>query len=915
MEFTRQNAPISDKKFASLERMRTNVLEKARERGLKIEKKINNHFNELLKKEKRKVIGKEAKSAARQFQRRRKQTEANVRKAIRDTKKWKTDIAKEEKRRRKEVTDWKAEAQKWKKETQRLRRNAKVRERRAEENRRIAEGKWRGKKKFARLQLKVGDKLSKIWEKPREILKPILAKHAIKGKVKKYVITPNGNYDPAYFLTITEDEVKTLINSETEPRNVRMSLACEMVKSDPKTGEEVTAIPHFGSKNHKLIGTDDTEETQSIMKEKMLKSFSEYQKEGSGWRLRRVVQLEIYIGEFRPLKGKKHEPLPKSIASKKAIINMKNDDDKCFKWAVTRALNPVDKNSERISKELRRQSEELNWEGIEFPTPIDDIKKFEKNNNNIGINVFSADENHRVYPLRVSGETNPVRLFLWRNHYSVVKDMSKLAGSQISKNEHRKYICDRCLNAFGSDELLEKHLELCSNNDYQRHEYPKPGSTTKFENYERIQEFPIVIYADFECYIKKLDAKEQKPNESSTTQYQKHNPSGLCYYVKCFDNSIYRPKLVHHTQQYEGEDITKKFVDLLEEETRDIHNKFKFKEPVRMTSRDTKNYEEATTCYACKEEFTLKDYKVNDHCHYTGKYRGAAHNSCNLRMRQPKFIPVLFHNLEGYDAHLFIKNLGVSSGDIKCIPKTEEKYISFTKEVVVDTFKNKDGKEKKVKRELRFLDSFKFMASSLDKLTKGLGKDDFENLDLMTSHYTTEQREILKQKGVYPYEHMNGLDRLEETSLPPKSRFFSSLTNEDISDTDYERAQNAWNTFGMKTMRNYHDLYLKTDVLLLTDIMENFRKVCRANYGLDPLWYYTAPGLAWDAILKLTKVELELISDPDMYLFIERGIRGGISTITKRHAIANNKYISLGPVYEFVCDSFRTGNLNCFRVK
>ncbi|CAB3999672.1 Hypothetical predicted protein, partial [Paramuricea clavata] len=235
-----------DKKLASIERMRANVLEKARERGLKIEGKINNHFNKLLKKEKRKAIGKEVKSAARQFQRRRRQTDANARKEIRDAKKWKSDIVKEEKRRRKEVTDWKAEAQKWKKETQRLRRNAKAHERRAEENRRIAEGKWKGKKKFATLQLKVGNKLSKIWKKTSKILKPILAKHAIKKKVKKYVITPNGNYDPSYFLTITEDEVKTLINSETEPRNVRMSLACKMVRSDPKTGEEVSTIAHFG---------------------------------------------------------------------------------------------------------------------------------------------------------------------------------------------------------------------------------------------------------------------------------------------------------------------------------------------------------------------------------------------------------------------------------------------------------------------------------------------------------------------------------------------------------------------------------------------------------------------------------------------------------------------------------------------
>jgi hypothetical protein len=670
--------PISDKKFASIERMRTNVLEKAQERGLKIEGKINNHFDELLKKEKRKVIGKEVKSAARQFQRRRRQTEANARKEIRDAKKWKSDIVKEEKRRRKEVNDWKAEAQKWKKETQRLRRNKRSRERRAEENRRIAEGKWKGKKKFARLQLKMGDKLSKIWEKPREILKPILAKHAIKKKVKKYVITPNGNYDPAYFLTITEDEVKTLINSETEPRNVRISLACEMVRSDPKTGEEVSTIAHFGSKNHKLIGTDDTEETQSIMREKMLKSFSEYQRRGSGWRLRRVTQLEIHIGEFRPLRGKKHEPLPKSIASKKAIINMKNDDDECFKWAVTRALNLTDTHPERISKELKRQSEELDWEETEFATPIDNIKKFEKNNN-IYVNVFSADESLKVYPLRVSGKTDPIRLFLWKNHYSVVKDMSKLVGSQISKNEHKKYICDRCLNAFGSNELLEKHLELCSNNDYQRHEYPKPGSTTKFENYKKTQEFPITIYADFECYIRKLIAEEQSLDKSSTTQYQKHNPSGFCYYIKCFDDSIYKPKLVHYTQQHEGEDITKKFVDMLVEEIKDIYNRLKTPVPINMTSKDTDNYNLSTQCYACGGEFTEMDYKVNDHCHYTGKYRGAAHNSCNLKMKQPKSIPVLFHNLEGYDAHLFIKNLGVSSGDIKCIPKTEEKYISFTK--------------------------------------------------------------------------------------------------------------------------------------------------------------------------------------------------------------------------------------------
>jgi hypothetical protein len=235
----------------------------------------------------------------------------------------------------------------------------------------------------------------------------------------------------------------------------------------------------------------------------------------------------------------------------------------------------------------------------------------------------------------------------------------------------------------------------------------------------------------------------------------------------------------------------------------------------------------------------------------------------------------------------------------------EEKYISFTKEIEVNEFRGKHGKKKKVKREQRFMDSFKFMASSLGKLVKGLGKNDFRNLDLMSTCYTKKQKELLKQKGVYPYEYMDGFDKFGKASLKPKSKFFSKLNNEDISDSDNKRAQNVWNVFSMKTMRDCHDLYLKTDVLLLADVMENFRKVSKTNYGLDPLWYYTAPGLAWDSALKLTEVELELISDPDMYLFIEKGIRGGISTITKRHARANNKYTGLSKIPECVIQCLR----------
>ena len=248
----------------------------------------------------------------------------------------------------------------------------------------------------------------------------------------------------------------------------------------------------------------------------------------------------------------------------------------------------------------------------------------------------------------------------------------------------------------------------------------------------------------------------------------------------------------------------------------------------------------------------------------------------------------MFHNLSGYDSHLFIKNLGFSEGNIDCIPYNEERYISFTKRIQVDSYINKKGETIALHHQKRFIDSFKFMATSLDNLVNNLPKDDFNNLK---RHYTGEKFNLLTRKGVYPYEYMDSLEKLKETKLPPKESFYSRLNDEDISDEDYQHAIKVWKTFGMKTLQDYHDLYNEADVLLLADVFENFRDNCIKNYKLDPGHYYTAPGLAWDAALKVTKVELELLSDIDMLLMVEKGIRGGVSMISNRYGKANNKYM------------------------
>ena len=248
---------------------------------------------------------------------------------------------------------------------------------------------------------------------------------------------------------------------------------------------------------------------------------------------------------------------------------------------------------------------------------------------------------------------------------------------------------------------------------------------------------------------------------------------------------------------------------------------------------------------------------------------------------------MIFHNPSGYDAHLFVKNLGKSEGDIKCIPNNEEKYISFSKEIVVGEYENKKGEKVKIKHEIRFLDSFKFMASSLESLVGNLGLEKLEE----TRKEFGEKVELLSRKGIYPYDYMNSIKKFSEEKLPPKEVFYSKLNDCEVSDGNFDHAQRIWKEFEVKNLGEYHDLYLKSDVLLLAGVFEEFRNVCLENYSLDPAWYYTSPGLSWDALLKHSRVSLELLTDPDMLLLFEKGIRGGISMIPNRFGKANNKYM------------------------
>ena len=358
---------------------------------------------------------------------------------------------------------------------------------------------------------------------------------------------------------------------------------------------------------------------------------------------------------------------------------------------------------------------------------------------------------------------------------------------------------------------------------------------------------PFVIYADFETINKKkyqcnycselFDNEIFKCNCKNnkiikTKKYQELVPCGFSFYV----HSVI-PEIKFPVELYRGSDAAKVFCKKIQECTREIYKIInKTNKRMEITEKEQENFNSATECYICKKE--LNNDKVRDHCHLTGKYRGPAHNNCNLNLKEKiNFIPIFFHNLAGFDSHLFIRELAESEGYIECLAKYKEDFISFTKKVRVDENvvkdDNGDSRYNSVYFNLRFLDSFKFMASSLDSLSKNL------NEFLICKSNGLQHRHL--KKGIYPYDYMDSFNRFEETENPPKEAYYSILNNQEITDENYKHSIKIWKEDNIKNLGENHDLYLKIDVLLLAEIFENFRNVYLKHYELDPAHYYTSP--------------------------------------------------------------------------
>ena len=715
---------------------------------------------------------------------------------------------------------------------------------------------------------------------------------ALKGYTKSYEISIKNNKDPLAQMQNTrkaiEHRVITLLN---EMKGLKYVETLKVTFNKMSDGETVIKNAYFNSTPQTIINQMEINEALQMSKQQILNKIAQWISEGSGWTIQSVDSHYLNIVKYKPMKGSSYIQLPYELRnSAKGLINMKNEDNECFRWCHIRHLNQQEKYPQRIKKTDKQYVEKLDYSNIEFPVNVKHYNKIEKQNS-ININVFGY-ENKEPYPIYVSKEKyeNHMELLLVtkdeNKHYVLIKDFNKFMYNQ-TKHKERKHFCMYCLQCFSSERVLNNHKENCIQvNGQEAIKMPdKDNNILKFNNFHKQQPVPFVIYADFEAITEKVQGCQPDSNKSYTEAYQRHTDCGYGYKVVC----CYDDKYTKPIQIYRGEKAVYKFMENMLEEVKYCKKAMKkhFDKPLRMTKEDEDEFKKITKCHICDKKYTEKDIRVRDHCHITGKYRGSAHQECNLKLRinpEEIKIPVIFHNLRGYDSHFIMQEIGAivkkhaytKNGkeikmDINAIPNNMEKYMAFM-----------------LGNHLTFIDSFQFMSSSLDKLVSNLPA---EALKYTNKRFQKEKFNLMTRKGVYPYDYMDSFEKFNKTELPTKEEFYSILNNEHITDEDYSHAQNVWTTFKLQTMGEYHNLYLKSDILLLADVFENFRKTCLQYYKLDPCHYFTSPGLSWDSMLKMTNIKLELMTDIDMFQFIEKGMRGGISYIANRYGKANNKYM------------------------
>ena len=412
--------------------------------------------------------------------------------------------------------------------------------------------------------------------------------------------------DVETFFARTRKFLIDLLNKETMNRAVR-SQATTWIRFVRDEVEQVGLA--FNSRMMTVYSLNDKNEIVTAMIEHMAQQIENPALRNSKFVFDRVFHMDIDFHRLNLTRGSSYVPLPDWLMKKKAMINPKNSDRECFKWAVIAVMNweEIGNNPERVSK-LRRYEREFDWNGLEFPLSFRDINKFERNNE-IGVNILAV-EHRKIYICRKGRDYNRiVNLMLIadivnpnKKHYVAVKSLSRLLSKQNSEHKEAQHFCINCLNGFESERIRDEHYEYCRSKDSVRVEMPTKNPIVKYADGQYQFKVPFVIYADFESILVPVSGAPNNPEMSSTRGINVHQPSGWCMYSKLAYGKVTNP-----LKQYRGRDCVSKFCETIIAEAKRLYKSAPKKPMDKLTKKQHAEFVTAKECHICFKKFSPKD--------------------------------------------------------------------------------------------------------------------------------------------------------------------------------------------------------------------------------------------------------------------------------------------------------------------
>lgn len=701
--------------------------------------------------------------------------------------------------------------------------------------------------------------------------------------------------------------VKTIRYETAKKSSIRVSLILTanmaMIDGDGKCITEATNF--FRGKSFIVNNYTMKQLYPSVnqSKKEIAYNIEQFSLNGSNWIFNYPICIDIQVSQTKPLAGGAKSV--KDIVNSSFLLEIEpisKTDNFCFLYAIAAGLwrNIMSKKDKKKgSAYLKLIKKFMNIDGLTFPLDVTAIPQFCEQNPKLDlkINVLFMTYCEEIFPLKsnIGSGQNVVNLLLVQTmhhgdpsyHFVMIEDVNKFLRKKYRSETgdlsyKKEYFCLSCFQSFSSQSVLDKHKELNCEHLEKREVAPQPGENiVRFEKHQHKFKEDLVGYLDFECVVPPTgntcsvcNSLRCKCDSSSTILTQEHLPIAYSFIL------VDKEKNVVFEKNYCGKNAAKHFLQMLIEEEEEWIEEYLEKnvEMETLTEEEEEVFNNSNVCHICDGKIHSYQEKCRDHNHKNGKFIAAAHRVCNLQRQSQKKIKIFLHNASKYDMHLLVKALDYRRiHNLRVLPYNSEHFrtISFNS--------------------FQICDSLQFLQSSLASLSSDLFKSghDYPFLNqaqMYDNCDSLKEKEKLinlvnSGKSFFPYEFCTSLEKMKlQTSIPDRKSFYSHLTEENISVENYSHAKTVWNEYRCANLLDYTILYCNLDVFLLAEVFEAFREEMLDFSGLDPAYYISLPGFAFQSMLKITKCQLEVPTDVTMTKFIENGIRGGLAFINTRYA-------------------------------